>query len=177
MPLGGLIMMAKPPPAVRSAMEAAVDHAGLSDRLVSALFAPERWHQLLSGIHEDTPRTLETLIGVGNAIVADPVLMRFDRISSSGGELCSFLTHGEPPGFADLLSSVRSAMKAHGLDLPFRNRPQVTISYRAPTDLPSIQIEPVEWVLNSYVLVRRQGNPFKYEELKRWRLRPRRKVG
>ena len=96
MPLGGLIMMAKPPPAVRSAMEAAVDHAGLSDRLVSALFAPERWHQLLSGIHEDTPRTLETLIGVGNAIVADPVLMRFDRISSSGGELCSFLTHGEP---------------------------------------------------------------------------------
>ncbi|WP_348673336.1 hypothetical protein [uncultured Abyssibacter sp.] len=162
--------MSKPPTNVRGRMEATLDEHGLTERLGDALFPPEHWHQSLSGIHEDTPGMLETLMQVGNAINAESALMRFDHIGDSGGRQWSFLPRNEPGGFSELISEVRRSMSLWGLDMAFRNRPQVPISYRAPEDLRPVEIDSIDWKLDRYTLVRRRRHPFGYDTLKEWRL-------
>ena len=102
--------------------------------------------------------------------------MTFNRIKGnavgSSGIHWAFRAKGEPKGLKTLLASVRAALGAEGLEIGNGHAPHVTISYNAPALLPSMPIELIEWIVDELLLVKGDGNPYRYVVIERWPLAP-----
>ncbi len=172
--LDPLIFMAQPPPAIRARMEAAVAANGLDERLGAAQFEPGNWHQSFSDRQDDQPKIRAAMLRAGARVAAPSFVMTLNRINGTGvgprGIHWAFRTLGKPKGLEVMLSAVRAALLAEGILDDSGHGPQVTISYKAPTPLPSVVIEPIEWMVDELLLVRGGGQPYRYEVVGRWPL-------
>ncbi|MDN0077587.1 hypothetical protein QU481_22455 [Crenobacter sp. SG2303] len=166
--------MAKPPPAVLSAMVSAVRHHGLDTRLGSRLFAPDNWHQSLSSRYFVEARLLDRLLRAGDRVSAVMCPMTLNRINSgrptTGRMHWAFQAHGDPKELKALRLAIQAALLAEGLDAPSTPTPHVTISYLAPSPLPSQQIEPIDWTIDEILLVEGGGAPYRYRTIATWPL-------
>lgn len=172
-----LLFVAKPQLEVRSAMEQAVAACGLDTSLGGALFMPENWHQSLSGTYKtNTAADVNSFLRAGSRIAATAVKMRFNRIKSQGSATrkihWEFLTLGNPDGFHELVFAVQAAIRAEGIGARTVRRPHVTISYWAPSQLPSQMIAPIDWEIDAVLLVEGGGHPYRYTTLAQWPLTP-----
>ena len=174
MPRPRYLLMSMPPPAVLDAIRIVLDRYGVDKLLGQALFQPANWHQSLSDRHwpEDTPDLRERLLRAGARISAFAVPMSLNRIVAQG-EHWSLKARGNPAGFRDLLTAVRAALAAEGIEDHIGHTPHVTLSYTAPLSIAPPKIaEAIEWVLDEVVLVVGGGSPYHYEVLGRWPLQP-----
>lgn len=171
-----LFFMAKPPTAVRAAMQEALAAHALGRRLGAGLFPPEHWHQSLSNLFDDTPDLRMRLMHVGEQLRATAFSMAFNRVGGNAGQAgrihWSFLARGMPDGFVELLAAIRAGIAAQGMRVGSSHTPHVTISYRAPEPLAPIKIAPIPWQVDQFQLVERGGEPFGYREIARWSLHP-----
>lgn len=172
--LDPLFFMAQPQLAVRARMEAAVATSGLDLRLGSAQFESGNWHQSFSDRQDDKPKVRAAMLRAGARVSAPSFLMTLNRINGTGvgprGIHWAFRALGKPKGLEAVLSSVRAALQAEGIDDETGHGPHVTISYKAPSPLPSVPIEPIEWMIDELLLVRGGGQPYQYEVIGRWPL-------
>ena len=163
--------------AVRDALWQAVCAHGLHEKLGRQLFDLENWHQTLSGRHfSPSAERIERLREAGSQISAHAFTMLINRIGGSSyvdatqgieKHHWEFRVRGKPYGFADLLAAVQRALAADDEG----HRPHVTLSYNAPTKLPTLKIEPaVEWLIDEIQLVEGGGSPYRYRVIDRWRL-------
>lgn len=171
-----LLFMAKPPAAVRAAMQEALAAHALDRRLGAGLFPCEHWHQSLSNLFDDTPDLRARLLNVGEQVSGTAFSMTFNRVAGNAGQAgrihWSFLARGVPDGFATLLAAIRTGLAAQGLSVGNSHTPHVTISYRAPEPLAPTRIALIPWPVEQFQLVERGGDPFGYREIASWSLRP-----
>ncbi|MGM8061117.1 hypothetical protein [Vogesella indigofera] len=170
-----LLLIAKPQPEVLSAMVQEVTKHQLHTLLGAALFAPENWHQSLSRPYRYEAGLCERLLLAGSRIAANCCVVTLNRISSqhaaAPGIHWAFRARGQPKGFPALLSAVRSALIAQGVDERQGHSPHVTISYRAPTPLSSRVIAPIDWTIDEIQLVLAgDSEPYRYQTLGHWAL-------
>ena len=172
--LDPLIFMAQPQPAIRTRMEAAVAANGLDERLGAAQFESGNWHQSFSDRQDDQPRIRAAMLRAGARVSVPSFVMTLNRINGTGvgprGIHWAFRAMGKPKGLEVALTSVRAALQAEGIDDDSGHGPHLTISYKAPTPLPSVAIEPIEWTVDELLLVRGGGQPYRYEVVGRWPL-------
>ncbi|MCW3479210.1 2'-5' RNA ligase family protein [Neisseriaceae bacterium JH1-16] len=161
--------MAKPQPAVLSAMVSAVRHHGLDTRLGFRLFAPENWHQSLSSRYFVEAGLRDKLLRAGDRVSAVMCPVTLNRINSGwetpGRRDWAFRTRGDPKELKALRLAIQAALLAEGLDAPSTPTPHVTISYLAPSPLPSQQIEPIDWTIDEILLVEGGGAPYHYRTI------------
>jgi len=169
-----LLLMAKPQPAVLSAMVSAVRRHGLDSQLGFRLFSPENWHQSLCAPRAIEGGVLDRLLRVGDRVSALMCPMTLNRINSGRESVdrthWAFRTRGEPKELKALLLAVQAALHAEGLDAPSIPTPHVTISYLAPSPLPSQPIEPIDWTIDEILLVEGGGTPYRYRIIATWPL-------
>lgn len=172
--LDPLIFMAQPQPAIRVRMEAAVAAHGLDERLGEAQFESGNWHQSFSDRQDDKPKVRAAMLRAGARVSAPSFVMTLNRINGTGvgprGIHWAFRAMGKPKGLEAVLTSVRAALESEGIDDDSGHGPHLTISYKAPTPLPSVAIEPIEWMVDELLLVRGGGQPYRYEVVGRWPL-------
>lgn len=172
--LDPLIFMAQPQLAIRTRMEAAVAANGLDLRLGSAQFESGNWHQSFSDRQDDKPKIRAAMLRAGARVSAPSFVMTLNRINGTGagprGIHWAFRAMGKPKGLEAVLTSVRAALLAEGIDDDSGHGPHLTISYKAPSPLPSVAIEPIEWTVDELLLVRGCGQPYRYEVVGRWPL-------
>ena len=84
------------------------------------------------------------------------------------------MARGVPADFAHLINIAKSAVVSRGVEFgkPNGHTPHITISYSAPVPLPSTRITPIDWLIDELRLVRTVENPYRYDVLQRWPLRP-----
>ncbi|MFC3532375.1 2'-5' RNA ligase family protein [Vogesella facilis] len=167
--------MARPQPEVLAAMVQEVSQHRLHTQLGAALFAPENWHQSLSGPYRDEPGRYEQLLQAGSRIAANCCVLTLNRISSlpatARGIHWAFRARGQPQGFRELLRAVRTALSAAGVNEEHAHSPHVTISYRAPMPLSTRVITPIDWSIDEVQLVLAgDSQPYHYRTLERWPL-------
>ena len=172
-----LLFIAKPQPEVLSTMETAVSACGLDVVLGAALFEPENWHQSLSASYQkNTDADIEKFLRAGSRISATAVTLRFNRVASQGGAArriqWAFRAQGNPEGFHELVCAAQAALRTEGLEEHIVHRPHVTISYRAPSRVPSRMIAPIDWTIDAVLLVEGSGQPYRYTTLAQWPLAP-----
>ena len=111
--------------------------AGVASKLGRRMFAPENWHQTLSGRHFNADdATVARLMAAGDRINAHAMTLRFNRVVWSRHELqdrnhCTRLAQGRPAEFDALLAAVQAALTEKGLGDPEGHRPHITLSYDA----------------------------------------------
>lgn len=165
-----LIIMAKPGAMERESMLRVIRELGLEQQLGTAMFDPANWHQSLSDQFPDSPEFRATLRRACGQVSAAPFTLSLNRII--GGEThWEFKARGTPKGFSALLTAIRAALRAERITDVQGHSPHVTISYRAPSKLPSTPITPIDWAVEDFLLVRGGGDPYRYEELGRWSLK------
>ncbi|MGY4828874.1 RNA 2',3'-cyclic phosphodiesterase [Sphaerotilaceae bacterium SBD11-9] len=163
---------------------AAVRIAALARRLKAELglkgrpLATDRFHVTLHffGDHVGLPDGLVTALQqAAGRVVAPPFKLAFDRASSFAGRPRKrpFVLRGDE-GLASLMAfqqSLGEAMKSVGLArlVDTRFTPHVTLLYDARL-VPDIEIEPVEWVANEFVLVDSLLGQTRHVPLARWPL-------
>ena len=152
--------------------------AGVASKLGRRMFAPENWHQTLSGRHFNADdATVARLMAAGDRINAHAMTLRFNRVVWSRHELqdrnhCTLLAQGRPAEFDALLAAVQTALTEKGLADPEGHRPHITLSYDAGAPHPAVQLIPIEWTLDEVLLLKGHGDPYRYEVIRRWPLLP-----
>lgn len=169
--------MALPPPEVRQALVAALEHDGLAGKLGrAALFPPANWHQTLSLRSASTAEAQAALLRAGARIGGTAFTLVFDRLkgASRGDSTChwAFKAQRPPAAFRVLVDQVARAMRAEGFDAQSTPTPHVTVSYDAPLRIGVVAIEPVAWHIDAVSLVEGGGVPYRYEVLHQWPLAP-----
>lgn len=170
-----LLFMARPSPGVRAAMWTALARNGLDTRLGPALFPVRNWHQTLSGRHADTPDLRAAMLRAGASIAASACTLTLNRMRDQQHDAAihwAFRARGTPDGFAALLAAVDTALSGQGLPAGAGHTPHVTISYGAPDRLAPTSMGAVHWTIAEVELVVGGGQPYGYEVLARWPLRP-----
>lgn len=129
-------------------------------------------HQSLSD-EQAHPVDLKQLLKVGAAVRCAPLVLRLDRIESSGGngKLHWKALAGNGPALKPLLEAIRTALVQHGLERGANTTPHVTLNYRAPFALEQpLRFPPIDWRIDSFQLVRSTGHgpTYHYEELGSW---------
>ena len=170
-----LLFMAKPPPKVLNAMMATVRRHGLDTQLGDTMFPIVNWHQTFSDRYWNVVGLRKKMLRAGAAISAVAFLLTLNRIRDQGRDdpiHWAFKAKGKPPGFAALLSAVRLALSAEGIDGGAGHTPHVTISYRAPQRITRTEMDPVHWMIDETLLVVGGGRPYRYDVIGRWPLLP-----
>jgi 2'-5' RNA ligase len=169
-------LIATPPAEVLASLVRRLSQLGIFQRLGDALFPIGNWHQSLSGRLDDTPPHIRSLVRAGARVMAPQFLMTFNRVGgghpANGVMHWSILARGKPKGLAVLLSTISESLQAEGMPDGGGHSPHLTISYNAPTPLPSVGFVPVTWAVSDFALVRGGGEPYRYEVLKRLPLLP-----
>ena len=172
---GRLILMAQPASPVLDEIGSALASLGL---VGTFMFARENLHQSLSNVYADTLDALARMTRAGDMIAATAAQAKlsFNRITGSGvgprGIHWELRARGKPADFVDLVASVGDALRAQGMEEETGHTPHITISYEAPRALTPCRIEPIDWTIDEFRLVRGGGEPFRYEVLRCWPLRP-----
>ena len=159
-----------------AAWHARLDGAGVTTRLGRSLFPSRNWHQTLSDRHfNPDARTLQCLLDAGDAITADSVALQFNRVTwskSDKGIHCTLRAHGRPASFDALLASVQRALATTGLADGESHSPHITLSYSTNALHPTVAIVPIDWRIHDVVLLKGHGDPYRYDVLGRWPLKP-----
>lgn len=171
--------MAQPDVMTLQALHQSFIGSGLRAQLGQALFEPENWHQSLSGSFGDVPAHRRALVRAGDRVTAKSFVMALDRLGFSGssakGSLrWAFSASRRPPGLTRLIQVLQAALRVEGIQDVARPAAHVTVSYHAPVAVPTLVIEPVQWMIESFRLVRGvgSGGRFRYEVLAEWPLAP-----
>ena len=170
-----MLLMAQPSPEVRARLHETLAGLGLEPVLGLAMFAPENWHQTFCRPYASSADVCAALLRAGVA-VHDMRLPAFslviDRIQSQGRDPIhwSFRTKARPAGFDALLNAVHHALQLEGLSNDPGHSPHLTISYRAPKELPRQEFAPIPWRIDELLLVQGNGSPYRYDVLARWPL-------
>jgi RNA 2',3'-cyclic 3'-phosphodiesterase len=101
----------------------------------------------------------------------------FNRLTSETGVRTHWTLRakGKPTAFVELLRAVDDAVAAEGLPRGPGHQPHITVSYRAPTALDTLPINPpIPWLIEELLLVRGgvYDGVYQYEVDSRWPLRP-----
>ncbi len=172
-----LFFAAMPSPGAVAAWQARLAEAGVLDLLGRRVFAPGNWHQTLSGRHFDPDADVRRrLLQAGDAIGAEACTLRFNRVGWSGhpegGRThCTLLSQGRPKAFDSLLAATQAGLATVGLGDGEGHTPHVTLSYDAGDIHPTRGIVPIEWTLDTLLLLEGHGRPYRYDLLARWPLR------
>ncbi len=170
-----LSFMAMLPPEVRERLRHVALACGWMEQ-AEGMFDARHWHQSLSSPMDLRSGLVERMLAAGRHIEAERVSLLFNRIAGppSGADKThwAFRTQGRPHAFDALVTSVRTALLHQGLEDPSGHAPHITISYRAPHAIATQWIAPIAWRIDEVSLVQGGGEPFHYETLARWPLRP-----
>lgn len=175
-----ILFMALPPPAVRTAITAALQAHGALAQLGRRLFTPDNWHQSLSGrIFAPTPAQVECLLAVGAGLQAPACTLQHNRIDSAPdqhGRIHLTLRGASAASLAPLLSALQQSLQQAGQGaIATGVTPHTTLSYDAPAVLPTIRLaSPIRWTIDELLLVSGGGSPYRYDVLGRWPLLPER---
>jgi len=171
------LFVAMPPAEVQQALLAFLMQHGLDARLGTAMFAVKNWHQSLSDRFWDPSEALiDTLRRAGAMVSAEVVPLLFNRlIGTGGGAQIHWTLHarGKPGAFGDLLDAVDEALAAVGLPRGPKHQPHITVSYCAPSPLPTLRLRPpVPWLIDELLLVRGgvENGEYRYEVDSHWPL-------
>ena len=171
-----LFFMAKPPTEVRHAMQQALAENGWDSQLGDTLFAPDHWHQSLSYPLPSTPALRHNLMEIGAHIRSQAFTVLLNRIAGTAADPAAihwkFHATTKPAAFDALQAHIRDGLQAHGIEGMPGHSPHVTFSYWAPHKLARQEIRPIPWRIDEVLLVESQGDPYHYDVLGRWSLRP-----
>ncbi|WP_326536028.1 2'-5' RNA ligase family protein [Pseudorhodoferax sp.] len=171
-----LFFMAKPSTEVRHAMQQVLADNGWDGQLGDTLFAPDNWHQSLSHPMPSTPARRHALMEIGAHVRSQAFTLLLNRIAGTAADPTSihwkFYATTRPAGLDALLANIRDGLQAQGLDGMPGHSPHVTVSYWAPHKLARQPIRPIPWRIDEVLLVESQGDPYRYNTLGRWSLRP-----
>jgi 2'-5' RNA ligase len=174
-----VFFMAMPTPAWVSDTLARLARLGLDKRLRGALFTPGNWHQSFSErIFSPTQEECAALLRVGSAVSASACTLQFNRIDGRadvpGRIHWTMRARGVPKAFAALLQEVRSRLGHAGFGrIATGVTPHMTLSYGARDPLDKIVLDPpVAWTIDELCLAIGGGDPYCYDIIGRWPLRP-----
>ncbi|HEY4582580.1 MAG TPA: 2'-5' RNA ligase family protein [Lysobacter sp.] len=164
------------PASVRNALRASLAEAGVLARLGDALFDPANWHQSLTPELSDNPDLRRRLSAACARLSETPAAtITFDRIRGTrdrnGHVHWTVLPSRTPASFEALDAALHAALDTEDIVAYCRRHPHVTVSYRAPREMPATRIPPVTWVIDGVELVSPGGSPYRYRTLGRWTLR------
>lgn len=138
--------------------------------------APERYHLTLQYLGENLPETAATAARQAAALVRSPPFgLRLDHAGWFRGADVWWLGTREPPAaLAQLHQRLREALQRARVPLDrARLTPHLTIHRGAGMPLPPTLIEPIDWPVRDFVLIRSHlGGAVEYEQLGRWPLDP-----
>lgn len=163
------LFMAMPGEITLNAMQAVVEREGLDKLLDGALFPSPNWHQSLSDLYrqDDTPGFEARLLRACARVHAQRVPLLLNRIVGKGTHW-AFRAKGRPKAFDDLLLAVRMALATESFVDTAGHTPHATISYWAPTTLPTLKISPpIPWTVDHVLLVKSvgSGRHYRYEQI------------
>jgi 2'-5' RNA ligase len=115
---------------------------------------------------------VERYLLAGRKVIASPFMMRLDRLESRSGmrrdwAICTSQT---PEGFTRLKAAIRRSLLTEGIKNRCGNTAHVTLSYRAPFHFEACSVEPIEWTIDRFTLLRGGGKPYRYEVEEQWLL-------
>lgn len=172
-----LLFIARPDPATRQQLEAALAAHGIDAMLGRSRFDPDNWHQSVSERYLDTPQLRRQLMAAGASLAGAAITLPLDRVLSTRNLRGRFNWEVRTaPDARDLLlglvNDIKQALGAQGLPVVTQvNRPHITLSYGADSGLPrDLPITPVYWPIAAVELVSGGGAPYRYTTLARWPL-------
>jgi 2'-5' RNA ligase len=177
MPGSWLVIMAKPSARSRTSLLDVILTNGLDSLLGQAISPPEKWHQSLSWMYDDTPENVEKLMHACAQLNAPQIELNFDRIVGPEpilGEKIhwEFLGRGNAKLLDALFDIIKSSMDRQGILHGDKKRAHITVSYAAPTTLEPIFFPPVSCPIDEILLIRSGGKPHRHEILGRFPLSP-----
>jgi 2'-5' RNA ligase len=170
-----LLFMAMLPPTVLELMQAAVAQNGLDALLGSAMFPAQNWHQSLSDRYWEEAGIRERMLRAGARVSARAFTLTLNRIRDQaldGSIHWAFRAKGNPEGFAALVTAAWTALSEEGLDSGQGHTPHVTLSYSAPDRIPHTEMTPIDWTIDTLMLVVGGGRPYHYAPVACWPLQP-----
>ena len=167
-----------PGAAVRSAIAAATRRLEAAHRIGGRPLAPARYHLTLQFLGDFDPRAQSVIDAA--IIAADEVRMRrfelrIDRSGSFGGRRVGWLGPARvPPGLQGLSTALGQALDRHGVPREGDGAgpwiPHVTVLRGMRGALPALEIAPLEWAVDGFVLIRSQPGHAGYDVLQHWAL-------
>lgn len=165
-----------PGAAVRRAIAAATRKLEATHRIGGRPLSPARYHLTLQFLGDFAPQAQSV---IDAAIVAvDDVRMpgfelQLDRSGSFGGRRVGWLGPSRaPPALQALSTALGQALDRHGVprenDGPGPWIPHVTVLRGMHAALPALDIPPLAWAVDGFVLVRSQPGHAGYDVLQQW---------
>lgn len=161
------------PEAVRLEIVAAMERHIGADAVSAARFAPRNYHQSFSERFFDAG-DVAALRRAGKRVDAVSFTMTLDRWQCSLGPpvYWSIKPRHQNQEFDWLKSALGDALRAENLPSRCPSRQHVTLSYGAPYTFEAQTVEPIVWTLDTLMLLRGGGDPYGYEPVEQWPLRP-----
>jgi 2'-5' RNA ligase len=166
-----------PDAAVRSACDEAARSLRVRMQPRGHRSAPERYHLTLQYLGEDLPETAATAARQAASLVrAPPFGLRLDHAGwFRGADVWWLGTREAPAALGQLHQTLRESLQRARVPIDrARLTPHLTIHRGAGLPLPPTLIEPIDWVVREFVLIRsRLGvGAVSYEQLGSWSLDP-----
>ena len=173
-----LVFALWPGAAVRRAIAAATRQLEATHRIGGRPLPPVRYHLTLQFLGDFDPRAQSVIDAA--IVAADDVRMhgfelRIDRSGSFGGRRVGWVGPARvPAGLQALSTALGQALDRHGVprerDGPGPWIPHVTVLRGMHAGLPALDIPPLAWAVDGFVLVRSQRGHAGYEVLQQWAL-------
>ena len=129
-------------------------------------------HLTLEFLGEVAEERIEELARIAASARVKPFLLRFDRLGAFRRARIAWAGTANPPAaLLGLQRSLNESLRAAGFAL--EDRPYAAhVTLARHTQRPPAQrpIEPIEWRVGEFALVRSQAGKAKYTDLARWRL-------
>ncbi|MGY0632577.1 2'-5' RNA ligase family protein [Luteimonas sp. A478] len=171
-----LFLLRMAPPAA-TALDSAIESAGIKVALGAELFPAALWHQSVSDRYADRPELRQRLLAAGGQVRVPGFTIELDQLRSGRNQRGSFNVEarqrGACTGLATLVDAINDAAAAQGLPKGGGHSPHVTLSYTFQGELPRTRSMPsIEWPVDAFELVLGGGRPYGYTTLGRWMLGP-----
>ena len=167
-----------PDAAVRRAIAAATRQLEAGCRIGGRPLAPARYHLTLQFLGDFDPQAQSVIDAA--IVAADDVRMRcfelqLDRSGSFGGRRVGWLGPARAPaGLQDLSTALGQALDRHGVpregEGPGPWIPHVTVLRGMHRSLPALDVPPLAWAVDGFVLVRSTPGGAGYDVLQHWAL-------
>ncbi|NKF21520.1 RNA 2',3'-cyclic phosphodiesterase [Solimonas marina] len=165
-----------PGEAVRASCNAAARQLNIRMPSGGYLSSPERYHVTLLFLGDHVPRDQEDAACRAAALVrAAPFTLTLDHAGSFRNREIPWwiAARSTPPGLTAFYAALRDAMLQARVSLErLRFVPHLTIARNAKIILPPTPIEPIDWAVDEFVLIRSRLDlrPVRYEVIGRWPL-------
>lgn len=133
---------------------------------------PANIHLTLEFLGEVAEDRLPILDGIARSIAAKPFRLRLDRLGAFRRARIAWIGAQKPPaGLIELQRALSSGLRGAGFALEERPySPHVTLARHTAKPAPKGPIEPIEWRVASFSLVRSRPGKAEYADVARWPL-------